>query len=71
MQYDDLNWHICADFKVEVMLTGLQLGNTKFCCFLCSWNSNARAEHYVHKDWPISDETEPGKHHHAQTTCEK
>ncbi|XP_076318488.1 uncharacterized protein LOC143229683 [Tachypleus tridentatus] len=26
IQYDDHNWHICADFKVVAMFTGLQLG---------------------------------------------
>ena len=41
IQYDDRNWHICADFKVLTMLTGLQLGYTKFCYFLCLWNSRA------------------------------
>ena len=41
IQYNDHNWHICADFKVVTMLTGLQLDYTKFCCFLCLWNSRA------------------------------
>uniref|UniRef100_A0A0L8IBD9 Uncharacterized protein n=1 Tax=Octopus bimaculoides TaxID=37653 RepID=A0A0L8IBD9_OCTBM len=49
IQYDDHTWHICADFKVAAMLTGLQLSYTKFCCILCLWNSRARAEHYVRK----------------------
>ena len=53
MQYDDLNWHIFVDFKVVAMLTGLQLGCAKFCCYLCLWNFRAKAEHYVRKDWPI------------------
>ena len=57
-----LNWHICVDFKVVAMLTGLQLGYTKFCCFLRLWNSRAKAGHYVRKDWPIGDEIEQGKH---------
>ena len=39
IQYDDHNFHICADFKVVTMLVGLQLGNTRFCCSLCLWNS--------------------------------
>ena len=50
--------YICADFKV----TDLLLDYTKFCCFLCLWNSRAIAEHYVRKDWPIRDEIEQGKH---------
>ena len=44
------------------MLTGLQLGYTKFWCFLCLWNSRARAENYVHKDWLIQDEIQQEKH---------
>ena len=54
------------------MLTGPQLDHTKFCCFLCLWNSRARTEHYVRKDWqirdqlskdwPIRDEIEQGKY---------
>ena len=44
------------------MLTGLQPGYTKYCCFLCLWDSRARAEHYVRKHWPTSDEIEQGKH---------
>ena len=62
IQYDDHNWHIYADFKVVAMLTGLQLGYTKFCCSLCLWNSRASVENYVRKDWPIRDEIEQGKH---------
>ena len=62
LQYDGLNWNICADFKVVAMLNGLQLGYTKFCCFLCLWNSRAKAEHYVRKDWLIRDKIEQGKH---------
>ena len=62
LQHDDLNWHICADLKVVAMLNGLQLGYTKFCCFLCLWNSRAKAEHYVCKDWLIRDKIEQGKH---------
>ena len=62
IQYDDHNWHICADFQVVAMVVGLQLGYTKLCCFLCLWNSRARAEHYVPKDWLIRDEIEQGKY---------
>ena len=57
-----LNWHICVDLKVATMLTGLELGYTKFCCFLCLWNPRVKAEHYVGKDWRIRDEIEQGKH---------
>ena len=58
IQYDDHNWHICADFKVAAMLTGLQFGYTKFCCFLCFCNCRAKAEHFVRKGWLMRDEIE-------------
>ena len=45
MQYDDLNWHICANFKFVAMQISLQLGYTNFCCILCLWNSRAKAHH--------------------------
>ena len=62
IQYNVHKWHVCADFKVIAMLPGLQPGNTKYCCFLCLWNSRARAEHCVRKHWPTRDEIEQGKH---------
>ena len=37
---------ICGDLKVIGILLGLQSGYTKYCCFLCTWNSRARYEHY-------------------------
>jgi len=36
---EDHQWNICADLKVVAMLTGLQGGCTKYCCFLCEWDS--------------------------------
>jgi len=35
IQYEKYNWNICGDLKVIALLLGLQLGYTKFCCFLC------------------------------------
>jgi hypothetical protein len=32
-------WNICADTEVVALLTGLQEAYTKFCCFLCEWDS--------------------------------
>ena len=31
---------------------GLPPGYTKYCCFLCEWDSRARHEHYLKKKWP-------------------
>lgn len=52
INYKQHSWKICSDLKVVAMLTGLQQGYTKYMCFLCKWDSRARKEHYVQKDWP-------------------
>ena len=52
LQYRKYRWHLCCDLKVVAILMGLQLGYTKFCCFLCEWDSRARALHFVKRDWP-------------------
>jgi len=52
INYKDHEWKISADLKVIAMVTGLQQGYTKYCCFLCKWDSRARDEHYVQKNWP-------------------
>ena len=38
--------------KVETLILGLQLGYSKFYCFLCKWDSRARADHYIKPEWP-------------------
>ena len=40
-------WNICPDLKVIALLLGLQLGYTKFPCFLYEWDSRDKAHHYV------------------------
>lgn len=52
LKYEEYNWKICSDLKVVAMLCGLQGGYTKYCCFLCLWDSRARDKHYTRKDWP-------------------
>ena len=37
---------------IIALLLGMQLGYTKFCCFLCEWDSRDRKSHYVKKLWP-------------------
>jgi hypothetical protein len=51
IQYEKYNWNICGDLKVIALLLGLQLGYTKFGCFLCEWDSRDRKHHYVQKQW--------------------
>jgi len=38
-------------------MAGLQGGNTKYCCFLCEWDSQARDRHCHGKQWPFRGET--------------
>ena len=42
IKYDTYKWNICADLKVIALLLGLQLGDTKFPCFLCEWAAETR-----------------------------
>ena len=53
---------MCADLKVAALLRGLQLVYTKYCCFLCLWDSWARNKHYIEKTWPQRIEEEEGQH---------
>ena len=52
IQYNKYQWNICGDLKVIALLLGMQLGYTKFCCFLCEWDNRDRKSHYVRKLWP-------------------
>jgi len=52
LEYSKYGWHICGDLKVVSLLMGLQLGYTKYCCFLCEWDSRAKTLHYLKRDWP-------------------
>jgi len=45
IKYDTYKWNICADLKVIALLLGLQLGYTKFPCFLYEWDSRVKAHH--------------------------
>jgi len=52
LQYSKYGCHICGDLKVVSLLMGLQLEYTKYCCFLCVWDSRAETLHYLKRDWP-------------------
>jgi hypothetical protein len=39
----------------------MQSGYTKFCCFLCEWNSRAKDKHYEIKDWSMGENSAPGR----------
>lgn len=61
IQYSKYNWNICGDLKVVALLLGLQLGYTKYCCFICEWDSRARESHYCRKNWPLRKKLVPGQ----------
>jgi len=52
IQYDKYCWTICCDLKVIALLMGKQIGYTKFCFFLCEWDSRDKKNHYIKKEWP-------------------
>jgi len=45
IQYSKYNWNICGDLKVVALLLGMQLGYTKYCCFICEWDSRVKELH--------------------------
>ncbi|GBN10989.1 hypothetical protein AVEN_13652-1 [Araneus ventricosus] len=59
--YYDYNWKLCADLKVVALLADLQTGYTKYCCFLCEWDSRARDKHYIVWKWPRQETFTPGQ----------
>jgi hypothetical protein len=52
LDYDKYQWSICGDLKVIGLLLGMQGGFTKFCCFLCLWDSRGVQQHYIQREWP-------------------
>ena len=52
INYEQYCWQLCGDFKVIAILLALQPGYIQYCCFLCEWDSCARHEHYLKKEWP-------------------
>jgi len=52
IKYDEFKWKLCGDLKVVALLLGMQLGYTKYCCFLCEWDSRDKKNHCVNKLWP-------------------
>ena len=52
IKYDEFKWKLCGDLEVVALLLGIQLGYTKYCSFLCEWDSRDKKNHYVNKLWP-------------------
>ena len=49
IQHEKHDWNVCGFIAV---LPGLQLGNAKFCRFLCEWDSKGRIHHHIPQQWP-------------------
>lgn len=60
VNYKKYEWKIVPDLKVIALLLGLQSGWTKYCCFLCLWDSRAKLKHYKIKNWPKRTKFIPG-----------
>jgi len=52
INYDEFKWKLCSGLQVVARLLGMQLGYTKYCCFLCEWNVRDKKNHDINKLWP-------------------
>jgi hypothetical protein len=50
-KYDELKWKFFGGVKVVALLLRMQLWYTKYCCFLCEWDSR----------WPKRTSLTPGE----------
>ena len=62
ISYEQHGWIVCVDLKMVCFLLGQQLGYTKYPCFLCKWDSRAKSEHWVTKQWPMRCQLTVGEH---------
>jgi hypothetical protein len=62
INYSEHAWNICGDLKVVALLLGMQMGYTKYMCFLCLWDSRDDKAHYEVKEWPPRSDFVVGKH---------
>jgi len=51
-KYNEFKWKLCGDLKVVALLLGIKLRYTKYCCYLCEWDSRDKKNHYVNILWP-------------------
>jgi hypothetical protein len=54
-------WNVCGDLKIIAVLLGMQLGYTKYSCFICEWDSRAKDKHYSANHWKERQKLSPGK----------
>lgn len=56
VDYERHQWKISCDLKVVALLSGLQLGYTKYMCFICDWNTRYKGNQYEKNDWLTREE---------------
>jgi len=61
VQYNIYLWNTCGDLKVIVLLVGMQLAFTRFCCFLCEWDFGTKDCHCCMKEWYRCEQFQPGQ----------
>ena len=61
LNYSEHQWVICVDLKIVNFQLGQQSGYTKFPCFICLWDSRAKTDHWIKKDWPLRNNMTVGK----------
>ena len=61
IKYDEFKWKLHGDLKIVALLLGMQLGYTKYCCYLCEWDSWDKKNHYVNILWPKRTSLMPGE----------
>jgi len=61
IKYDKFKWKLCGDLKAVALLLGMHLWYTKYCHFLCEWESWDKKNHYVNKLWPKRTSLIPGE----------
>jgi hypothetical protein len=49
INYKKHYWNVCGDLKIVAVLLGMQVGYTKYYCFICEWDSRAKDKHYSAK----------------------
>jgi hypothetical protein len=60
IKYNRFKQKLYGNLRVLALLLGMQLRYTKYCCYLCEWDSRDKNNHYV-KLWPKRTSVTPGE----------
>ena len=60
IQFNIYRWNIRRDRKVMGMLMGMHAGLTKYCRFICLWDSRATKKHFTKRDMSLRSTCVPG-----------